>query len=166
MMMNRSFKPGDMVEYTYFDKPYYGIIVDNTYFDWRVNEVSAVYYREELNKFSLMVSTEECFRHASDFPEDKSFLYDFVDLFKHTRTDYTYKKRSGTIVNEYNVVTPRGGWINLFEDALTKFLAKSKNPVRGHWLNKETFIEIYMRAFYTNCHDYDYRDVDISFYEV
>lgn len=82
-MMNRSFKPGDMVEYTYFDKPYYGVIVDNTYFDWRVNEVSAVYYREELNRFSLMVSTEECFRHASDFPEDKSFLYDFVDLFNH-----------------------------------------------------------------------------------
>lgn len=166
MMMNRDFKPGDMVEYIYFDKPYYGVIVDNTYFDWRENEVRVIYYREELNKFSWVDSTEKCFRHVSDFPENKSFLYDFADLFKRIRVDYTYKKKNGIKVNEYNVISLRGEWINYFEYGLTEFLVKSKNPVRGHWLNKEAFIDIYMRAFCVNCYDYGYKDIDISFYEV
>lgn len=164
--MNRDFKPGDMIEYIYFDKPYYGVIVDNTRFDGLENKVRAIYYREELEIFSQVVSNGKYFRHVSDFPENKSFLYDLADLFKHIRVDYTYKKRNGTRVNEYNVVTLRGEWISHFEDGLTEFLTKSKNPVLGHWLDKETFIEIYKQAFYNNCREYGYSDFDISFYEL
>lgn len=161
--MDCSFKSGDIVK---CGKSYYGVVLYDTCSKEMGSGVRTICYRDKLNDFCWMVFNRENVKHIFELPENVSFIYDLADLFKHIRVDYAFLKPDGTKVSEYNALALLGTWICEFERELTKLLVKSQNHIHGRWVDKESFIKAYRRAFYITCYEYDYTDFVSSFYEV